>query len=316
MVSSRSILFAAFVTASSALLIKRDDALRNDGIHLAIGPHCGSAKANATDVNEGLRTLTTYKTIVAFGDSYTTGGNADGGPLLPAVLTGDSPKAGGRTTNGPTWVEDIASDIGATIMDYAIGGAVTNVTLWPSKSTASDFIHQVDLFLSQNHVLEPKTTLYAAFFGINDYSAAKVDGNKMAQAAQTVLDQIARLMAPPTNAESFLIVDDYGRGSVNTLGEQYKELVYAGLRQIRKDHHSKFRYAFADLKYIWSGVLGTTPGYAAFGYNSPGACTLNSSTVIGACTDPDHTFYWIPGHPSKQTHRIMADYIEEVMDQC
>ena len=62
MVSSHSILFAAFVSASAALLVKHDDAERNDGIHLAVGPHCGSAKGNATDVNEGLRTLTTYTT--------------------------------------------------------------------------------------------------------------------------------------------------------------------------------------------------------------------------------------------------------------
>ncbi|KAG8915607.1 hypothetical protein FRC01_003575, partial [Tulasnella sp. 417] len=285
MVSSRPILLAAFVAASSALLIRRDDAERNDGIHLAIGPHCGSAKGNATDVNEGLRTLTTYKTVVSFGDSYTAGGRADGGPLLPPVLTGTSPKAGGRTTNGPVWSEDIANDIGATFMDYAIGGAVTDARLWPAKANNSDFIHQgtlgvlisdladltkfhrlVDLFLSQNNVLDPKTTLYTIFFGINDYSAVKYDGNHMPQAAQTILDQIARLMAPPTNAESFLIPDAYGRGKVVDYGEQFKELVYAGLRQIRKDHHSKFRYGYVDFKYLWDAVLGITePGYAAFG---------------------------------------------------
>ncbi|KAG8999608.1 hypothetical protein FRB90_012033 [Tulasnella sp. 427] len=151
MVSSRSILLAvSFVSASTALFVKRDNSTeRNDGIHLAVGPHCGSAKGNATDVNEGLRTLTTYTTIVSFGD-----------------------------------------------------------------------------------------------------------------------------------------------------------------------HHSKFRYAYVDFKYIWDGVLGTDPGYAAFGYTSSGACTLNSSTIVGMCSDPDHTFYWIPGHPSKQTHRIMADYVEEALDQC
>ncbi|KAG8892503.1 hypothetical protein FRC00_011942 [Tulasnella sp. 408] len=286
MVSSRSVVFAAFVAASSALLIKRDDPERNDGIHLAIGTHCGSAKGNATDVSEGLRTLTTYKTVVSFGDSYTAGGRADGGPLLPPVLTGTSPKAGGRTTNGPVWSEDIANDIGATFMDYAIGGAVTDARLWPAKANNSDFIHQDD-------------------------------GNHMPQAAQTILDQIARLMAPPTNAESFLVPDAYGRGKVVDYGEQFKELVYAGLRQIRKDHHSKFRYGYVDFKYLWDAVLGITePGYAAFGYTSIADCTLNSSTIIGACSDPDHTFYWIPGHPSKQTHRIMADYVEEVMDQC
>jgi hypothetical protein len=30
-----------------------------------------------------------------------------------------------------------------------VGGAVTNKTLWPSKSTASDFIEQVGIFLSK-----------------------------------------------------------------------------------------------------------------------------------------------------------------------
>jgi phospholipase/lecithinase/hemolysin len=78
----------------------------------------------------------------------------------------------------------------------------------------------------------------------------------------------------------------------------------------------KLQYAFVDLKTLWDGVLGTNPGYAAFGYTNSGACTLNSSTTAGACTDADHTFYWIPGHPSKQTHRIMADYVEQVLYKC
>jgi hypothetical protein len=53
-------------------------------------------------------------------DSYTTGGISNGSALLPPVLTGDSPKAGGRTTNGATWVEDIANDYRMTLMDYAV----------------------------------------------------------------------------------------------------------------------------------------------------------------------------------------------------
>jgi hypothetical protein len=53
-------------------------------------------------------------------DSYTTGGISNGSALLPPILTGDSPKAGGRTTNGATWVEDIANDYGITLMDYAV----------------------------------------------------------------------------------------------------------------------------------------------------------------------------------------------------
>ncbi|KZV95771.1 hypothetical protein EXIGLDRAFT_714931 [Exidia glandulosa HHB12029] len=294
------------------------DAVRNDGIHLAIDTHCGPVEGPPADVNSGLLALETYTTIVSFGDSYTAGGNADGGPLKPPVLTGDSPKAGGRTTNGPVWNEDIANDTGALYMDYAIGGAVTDATLWPSKANASDFVHQVELFLSQNHVLDPSTTLYTVFFGINDISASKTDGPANApRAAQVVLDQIALLASPPTNAVSFLVADDYGRGSVVAAGETYKNAVFAGLNDMQTERGADaFKYAFVDFKYIWSGVLGADPGFAAFGYNSPGACAVNSSSVQGACDDPDHTFYWIPGHPSKQTHRIMGDYTELVLEQC
>lgn len=294
---------------------RRPRPIRNDGIHLAVGPQCGEVAGPAADVNAGLDSMNRFTTIVSFGDSYTAGGNADGGPLLPAVLTGDSPKAGGRTTNGPVWNEDIAADIGATYMDYAIGGAVTDATLWPSKANASDFVHQVALFLSQNHTLNPTLTLYTVFFGINDISASKTDGPANAvPAANVVLDQIKLLAAPPTNARAFLVADDYGRGSVVPAGETYKQTIVDGLRNLRT--RLRLHYVFVDFKTIWNGVLRSSPGYASFGYNSPGACTVNSSTVQNACSDPDHTFYWIPGHPSKQTHRIMGDYAKLVVGRC
>ena len=53
-------------------------------------------------------------------DSYTDGGRQDGGPLPPPVITPPDAEAGGRSTDGKVWVEDIADDIGATIMDYAV----------------------------------------------------------------------------------------------------------------------------------------------------------------------------------------------------
>ncbi len=53
-------------------------------------------------------------------DSYTDGGRQDGGPLPAPVITPPDAEAGGRSTDGKVWVEDIADDIGATIMDYAV----------------------------------------------------------------------------------------------------------------------------------------------------------------------------------------------------
>jgi phospholipase/lecithinase/hemolysin len=214
-------------------------------------------------------------------------------------------------TNGYTWVEDLAADVNATIIDYAIGGAVVNVTLWPGRPQASDFVQQTNLFLSQNRVLDPKTTLYAAFFGINDYASSLRDGNQMPQAAVTYLALVDQLMASPTKAKYWLTVDDYGRGLVAETGDVYKNAIFAGLSRKKK-----LKYGFVDLYNLWNGVLGTSPGFAAFGYSSPGACTLSVNSSVGACSDPDHTFYWQPGHPSKQTHRIMADYVQQVLKEC
>jgi hypothetical protein len=90
------------------------------------------------------------------------------------------------------------------------------------------------------------------------------------------------------------VLDDYGRGSSSATGDAYKQAVFSGLRSLVRPG-GLAGYAFADLKYIWNGVLGAAPGYAAFGYTSDGACVANSSSIAGECGDPAHTFYWIPG---------------------
>jgi len=296
--------------------LPRDDTALNDGIQLAVGPKCGSFSGAPADVNAGLLPIAQYKTIVTFGDSYTDGGIRNGGPRQPAVVIPPNPKAGGRATNGPVWAEDIGTDTGALVMDYAVSGAVTSAKLWPSLSTASDFVTQVSLFLSQSNQLNPNTTLYSAFFGINDVGASNTDGTaNLPAAAQTIIDQITLLTKPPTNARSFLILDDYGRGGESTAGDAFKQKYFSGLNTLRSSI-SGLKVAFVDFKTIWSGVLGATPGFKAFGYTSSGACTVSSSTTVGECSDPAHTFYWLPGHPSKETHRIMADYVEEVLMQC
>ena len=53
-------------------------------------------------------------------DSYTDGGRDDGGPLAPPIVIPPDAEAGGRSTDGKVWIENIADDIGATLKDYAV----------------------------------------------------------------------------------------------------------------------------------------------------------------------------------------------------
>lgn len=75
-------------------VIRASSAAYNDGIHLAIGPTCGppSTTGSVADVNAGLQVLNKYKTIVSFGDSFTSNGKFDGSAPDPPVQTGTSPR--------------------------------------------------------------------------------------------------------------------------------------------------------------------------------------------------------------------------------
>ncbi|KAI0752437.1 hypothetical protein C8Q80DRAFT_1145938 [Daedaleopsis nitida] len=311
--------------------IARQDSGNNSGIHLAVSPVCGPLSGQTADANAGID-FKTIKTIVAFGDSYTDGGRQDGGPLPPAVVIPPDAEAGGRSTDGKTWVEGLADDAGATIMDYAQSGACTDLSLWPSAIKKVDFIGQMATFLGQSNDLDSDSTLYAIFFGINDYENSKSDGVANLQAAaQVILSQIRILASAPTNGRSFLVTDVYGRGTHTAAGDAFVQTIFSGLHDLHLGKNStghdepagagpKLNVAFAAFSRIWDGVLGADPGFEVFGYVSTDACITDCSSAPcqtdGMCDDPDHFFQYIPGHPSKEGMRLMADYVEEVLDRC
>lgn len=304
-------------TRSSSTRRASSDDRDNGGIHLAVAPNCTtlSTRAEVGDLNAGIN-LASFKTVVAFGDSYTAGLYDNGTALPPAVL--DPPpgiEAGGRATDGPLWIEGVTGDYGLVLMDYAVGGSVTNLSLWPSNPTPNDFIDQMTIFLGQNNTLDPYTTLYSIFFGINDYEASLIDGDHMPEAAQTVLNEITTLSSPPTNARNFLIADDYGRGTWAAQGQAYKQQVFDGLVGMRRNDPT-FSFAYVDFQTIWDGVFTDSPGYAAFGYTNTSNCLGPENLISEECSDPAEWFYWIVGHPSKETHRLMADYTEQVLSNC
>lgn len=137
----------------------------------------------------------------------------------------------------------------------------------------------------------------------------------MVDAAEVILRYISELASPPTSGRSFLVIDAYGRGVHTPSGEAYRETLLEGLRTFAQGAdtalaiktapsasgaptHPALNVAFADVGRIWDGVLGSNPGYRAFGYTSTESCTRcnnNGCTMDGMCDDPEHYFYWFPG---------------------
>jgi hypothetical protein len=90
------------------------------------------------------------------------------------------------------------------------------------------------------------------------------------------------------------VLDDYGRGTHAATGDAWKQAVFDGLSILRA---KGLNVAYVDFAPLWDAVLGTSPGFAAFGYNTSGACipNLSQTDMTGVCSTPLNSFYWLPG---------------------
>lgn len=300
------------VSLTKATVLPRAD------VTLAVKPVCGSFGGSPKDVKGTLPALSAFKTIVTFGDSYSDGGKYDGSALNDPVLHPPNPSAGGRCTNGPIWAEYLANTTGAVLMDYAVNGAVIDDGQWAASAVSihDDLLTQTNTYISQYQKNDPATTLHILFFGIEDYVNSIENGDSsLSNQAGNIAYTILRLSSSPVFGKNFLVIDNHGRGTETPAGAAYKTELFKELSSLSASSYG-LSIGFIDLSTVWNGVLGTSPGAAAFGYTSTNPCLASPATTVGSCVDPDHAFYWFPLNPTTVTHRIMSDYIQAVWVQC
>ncbi|KAJ7605068.1 hypothetical protein DFH06DRAFT_1310289 [Mycena polygramma] len=231
-----------------------------------VSPQCGTLSGGVpADVNVGLGPLSSYKTIVAFGDSYT------GGP-----------------TNGPTWVQNLANSTGAKLINYGSSGAVVDVNQWPQSPTVQaessvDFINQVGTFTTTQK-LDPTTTLYIIFFGIGDYAEAVATGQttELNNIAGVLVYSLLELTSSPSFANNILVIDNYGLGKTSPAGDGFKQDLFTSVGTGRRLYG--WNVGFASFNSIWEGVLYGSPGAAAFGYTNTGTCVQDGVNVRRSST--------------------------------
>ncbi|KAJ7654918.1 hypothetical protein B0H17DRAFT_1214158 [Mycena rosella] len=288
---------------------------------LAIAPACGPLdSANFTELNTGIN-LDVIKTLVTFGDSWTSTGS-NGTVPLPPILHPPLPSAGARNsenrraTNGFMWSERLAADLNAKLLDYSWGGAIIDNfaynTTSPLNATGvprSDFIAQAGLFFLQGHFLDalvPSQTLYTVAFGINDNGQFSIAGGDMDIAYNTYVTKLGELQA--SGASNILIHAMYTSHPETDL---LQTRVFAYLRDSHIANGTHF--AFVNLERLF-GTIAAEP--ASFGYAGNATCLVSANTIVGGCADPDHSVFYIPGHPSMMTHGLINEYTAAVLKQC
>ncbi|KAF7288500.1 Carbohydrate esterase family 16 protein [Mycena chlorophos] len=298
---------------------------RTQPIKLRAKPVCGSfSSQNFTEVNTGVD-LNATKTIVTFGDSWTSNGSNGTIPFAPIVFP-PNPSAGARqgnnfrarASNSYVWVENLANTIGAKLINYAVGGAVVDLSAYNSTNQGVtytsdnllrvDFIDQTNLFLEQGRFLsdlDPDTTLYTVHFGINDYTQYQVAGGDWNITSSTYLRQLGILQA--NGAKNFLIHWLYEEYNVTNA---FQDVIQQGLQAAHAENGTNF--ITVDFFNLFSSI-SAKPEY--YGYNN-NTCLISQNFTTFGCEDPDYSIFYIPGHPSGTTHEIMSEYTILAAETC
>jgi len=325
---SKSLLLAVVFIAGQGLRVNAQGQMNfpviinsTSPITLAVQPLCGALSSeNATEVNTGI-SLGPTRTIVAFGDSWTSNG-ANGTVPVPPILWPPLPSAGSqftenrRASNGFIWVEDMANELSAKLLNYAWGGAVIDNfaynTTSPLNATGvprTDFVDETRLFLEQGRFLDalvPSETIYTVSFGINDDGQFKIAGGNLTLAFETYITKLGELQA---NGATNIIVQGMYKFTpeISVLQNQ----VFAYLRESNAVNGTNI--AYVNLERLFDTIAANP---SAFGYTGNATCLISANTIVGGCDDPDHSVFFIPGHPSQNTHRLISEYTMAVLEQC
>jgi outer membrane lipase/esterase len=270
-----------------------------------------------------------YDKIVVFGDSYNDVGNIYlattqlGFPYPPAPYYYQ-----GRFSNGPIWLDHIASDLGIPLApslaggtDYAVGGAELLKHTTIDGYTIPSIEEQLAVYLAANNYKADPNALYVIEGGGNDIlDATEFNSGKLGCAIATALYDMERALRN-AGAKHFLIPDLLDVGQIPAAaagGDAFIKFASNTTIVVNQELAGKLA-AESHLPGIeivtvpvFKTFLAVANASTHFGFtNVTTPCLVtNGLEVISECADPDHTLWFDAEHPSEFGHAFFAVLVE------
>lgn len=258
-----------------------------------------------------------FSAIYVFGDSY-----CDAGNLFAAAGVPGAPYYMGRFSDGPVFVEHIASawglpmtpsNLGGT--DYAWGGAFVTADqpLGPNAVIPS-VPHQVLAYLNQHGGKADPNALYILEGGGNDIIDATGVGSPEQLGLQIAVGTANNeLLLRRAGAKHFLIPNIFNLAAVPEGG------TFAAFNTAAAESANKNLAQFLQLEELFPGVhitrLDTFDLFQAvltdathFGFTDVTTACFDEVTI--PCSDPVHHMFWDHIHPTVFMHSFIAVSIE------
>lgn len=269
-----------------------------------------------------------YDEIVVFGDSFSDPGNVFN--ATEEAIPPSSSYFNGRFSNGPIWVEYLASDLGINFnpkTNFAYGGATTGfenigVGYLPGLQ------QQIYSFTSANQSADPNS-LYIVWAGTNDYLDYFFGGSpNPSQAVANLTDAVKALIT--VGAKDIMVVNQPNLGNfpvtggssqtstiLNTYTSVHNYQLKANLNFLSQGLSSDINIISLDVDSLYNRIIAVPEEFGLT--NVTDSCVGESSVVpinISdqpiACT-PDKFLFWDQVHPTTTTHKLIAELAFSVL---
>ena len=284
---------------------------------------------------------TPFSSLFVFGDSLSDAGNVstliDAGGLLPAVPSGTReatpfpaghslvpslPYSSGRFSNGPVWVEQLATSLGLSAAPSLLGG--TNLAWGGARTGPSGapptppLLDQVAGFLASTGGVAPSDALYSVWGGANDVRDAIVlgatDPTGAAALATAAATNIATMVGDLTAAGAVHVIvpnlPDLGltpaltrlgpvaAGGATALAGLFNGVLAGALAPFVAD--PTLDIVPFDVFGLLSSVVASPTAFGLANASDP--CV----DIGSVCGSPGDYLFWDGIHPTTAAHGILA----------
>jgi len=246
-----------------------------------------------------------FSSLVVFGDSLSDNGN-----LYSLIGYPPAPYYDGRFSNGPVAAEQLATNLGAPLYDFAVGGATSGVGNYVDggTQTAPGMFGlpgmQAELAEAGPLLASPivPSSLFLVWGGANDFltegsptvAAANVD----AIVAALESDGAQHILLPGL-PDLGLTPDYYGNPLATAYTDAFNTALVAGLPP---------GATYFDTANLLDEVVADP---AAYGFTNVTTPCFNGTTV---CSDPNQYLFWDGFHPTTAADTILADQFEQAAE--
>ncbi|MBN3922463.1 SGNH/GDSL hydrolase family protein [Nostoc sp. NMS4] len=265
-----------------------------------------------------------YDNIYVFGDSLSDTGNvfnATNGIVPPSPTYYD-----GRFSNGPIWVDYLASDLGLTLNlknNFAFGGATTgteNIGL----SSLPGLQQQVNSFVSANKTADPNA-LYIIWAGANDYLSYFFNGdpnpsntveNLSAALTSLAADGARDIMVvnlPDLGKLPFANFDSQRSNLFNTFSSTHNSILNTTLKSLSQELSPDINIIELDVNSLFDRIIANPE---EFGFtNVTNSCISKDLSVVPidvptqqqVLCNPEEFLFWDEIHPTTTTHKLIGE---------